>query len=77
MEVLLCTFYFLASIVDGSPALKTNTLCPEKCLKTVRFFLSCTESSSRLIDFSVDLCGHDAKVGYFCGPGLVDGCKAM
>lgn len=41
------------------------------------FFLSCPESSLCLIDFSVDLCGHDAKVGYFCGPDVVGGQKAM
>lgn len=77
LEVLLLTFYFLASIADRSPALKTNAHCPQKCLETVLFVLSCPESSSHLIDCSVDLYGHDAQVGHFCGPGLVGGQKAM
>lgn len=37
------------------------------------FLLSCPGSSSCLIDFSVDLCGCGANVGYFCGPGLIGG----
>lgn len=57
------TFYFLASTADRSPALKTNTHCPEKCLKSVLFFLSCPESSSCLIYFSVDLCGMMQRLG--------------
>lgn len=38
MKILLSTFCFLSSNADRSPALKTNTHWPQKCLKTVLFF---------------------------------------
>lgn len=78
MEVFLLTCYFLASIAERCPALKANTYFPEKCLKTVLFFsLLSGKFITCLIDFSDDLCGDDARVGYFYGPGLVSGQKAM
>lgn len=37
------------------------------------FFSSSPESSSCLIDGRINLCGHDARAVYFCGPGLIGG----
>lgn len=74
MEVFLFTCYYLACIAGRCPALKANTHSLEECLKTVLlFFSSSPESSSRLIDGRINLCGHDARAVYFCGPGLIGG----
>lgn len=74
MEVFLLTCYYLACTAERCPTLKANTHSLEKCLKTVLvFFSSCPESSSCLIDGSINLRGCDARVVYFCGPGLIGG----